>query len=160
MENKKVTIAYIEYKDLKELNDSIRNLINKTDENLQNSYSPYSKFKVSALVEFQDGSTELGTNQENAAYPSGLCAERVALFSGKSKNPEKEIKRIFISTEQGGEFPFSPCGGCRQVMMEYELNQKHTIEVWLKSGNSKIWQFSSVRDLLPFAFEADEILKK
>lgn len=157
---KNIKISFSEYKSLNELSEQERDLVNKTELNLINSYSPYSLFKVSSLVYFEDGTYVLGTNQENAAYPSGLCAERVAVYSAKSNYPEKKIKLITIVTEQGNEFPFSPCGSCRQSLMEYEMTQKSPIQVILKSGNSKIWKFSSISDLLPFAFEAEEILKK
>lgn len=160
MKNVVKEITYLEYDSLNELSEQERDLVNKTESNLINSYSPYSLFKVSALIYFEDGTYVLGTNQENAAYPSGLCAERVAVYSAKSNYPEKTIKLITIVTELGNEFPFSPCGSCRQSLMEYEMTQKSPIQVILKSGNSKIWKFSSISDLLPFAFEAEEILKK
>ena len=160
MINKKIEIKFKEYANLSELNADDATLIKLADENLINSYSPYSKFKVSSLILLNDNFKVLGTNQENVAYPSGLCAERVAVFSAKSTYPNKKIEKVIIVTEQGNEFPFSPCGSCRQVLMEYELNQKEPIEVILKSGNSKIWVFESIKDLLPFAFEAEDILKK
>tara|TARA_R110001592_G_scaffold211623_2_gene463575 strand:+ start:5874 stop:6359 length:486 start_codon:yes stop_codon:yes gene_type:complete len=160
MINKKIEIKFKEYSDLKELAEQDASLIKLADENLINSYSPYSQFKVSSLILLEDNIKVLGTNQENAAYPSGLCAERVAVFSAKSTYPNKKIEKVIIVTEKGNEFPFSPCGSCRQVLMEYELKQKKTIEVILKSGNSKIWVFKSIKDLLPFAFEAEDILKK
>jgi len=160
MINKKIEINYTEYQSVNELLDKDRQLLQLTEENLKNSYSPYSQFKVSSLVQLDDDINIMGTNQENAAYPSGLCAERVAIFSAKSLHPSKNVEKVVVVTEQGNEFPFSPCGSCRQVLMEYEMNQKKPIQVLLKSGNSKIWKFNSVRDLLPFAFEAEEILKK
>ncbi|MCB9360895.1 MAG: cytidine deaminase [Flavobacteriales bacterium] len=160
MIDKKIEIKYKEYDTINDLSNLDFNLIKLTHENLGNSYSPYSQFKVSSLILLEDNIKVLGTNQENAAYPSGLCAERVAVFSAKSTHPNKKIEKVIIVTEQGHEFPFSPCGSCRQALMEYELNQKSPIEVILKSGNSKIWVFESIKDLLPFAFEAEDILKK
>ncbi len=157
---KSIEINFKEYLKVEELPDNDQVLMEEAFQNLKNSYSPYSLFKVSSLVKMQNNINVLGTNQENAAYPSGLCAERVAAFSAKSTHPKLSIEKIFIVTEKGNEFPFSPCGSCRQALMEYELNQKTPIEVILKSGNSKIWVFKSIKDLLPFAFEAEEILKK
>ncbi|TXB66740.1 cytidine deaminase [Vicingus serpentipes] len=160
MVNKKIEINFKEYNNLSALGDQDAELIKIADTNLANSYSPYSQFKVSSLILLEGNINVLGTNQENSAYPSGLCAERVAVFSAKSTYPNKKIEKVVIVTEQGNEFPFSPCGSCRQALMEYELNQKEPIEVILKSGNSKIWVFKSIKDLLPFAFEAEDILKK
>jgi cytidine deaminase len=160
MINKKIEIKFKEYSGLNTLSDQDATLIKMADKNLVNSYSPYSQFKVSSLILLEGNINVLGTNQENAAYPSGLCAERVAVFSAKSTYPNKKIEKVIIVTEQGNEFPFSPCGSCRQALMEYELNQKSPIEVILKSGNSKVWVFESIKDLLPFAFDAEDILKK
>ncbi len=160
MEKKILNIEYVEYSSLSELDSSEANLIVKAEKNLKNSYSPYSQFKVSSALRLNDGTIVLGTNQENAAYPSGICAERVAIFSAKSTFPDKNVKEIVIVTEESNPFPFSPCGSCRQVLMEYEMSQKESIRVILKSGDSKIWIFNSVKDLLPFAFDAEDILKK
>ncbi|MGE0561725.1 MAG: cytidine deaminase [Flavobacteriales bacterium] len=160
MIEKKINITYHEYNSLEELNQNDIDLVLVAEKNLVNSYSPYSLFKVSSLVRFKTGETVLGTNQENAAYPSGLCAERVAIFSAKSTYPNKNIDTIVIVTEQGNPTPFSPCGGCRQVLMEYEMAQKKPIRAILKSGNSKVWIFESISAFLPFAFNADHILKK
>lgn len=160
MINKKIEINFKEYNEITALGEQDAELIKIADINLANSYSPYSQFKVSSLILLEGNIQVLGTNQENAAYPSGLCAERVAVFSAKSTYPNKKIEKVIIVTEQGNEYPFSPCGSCRQALMEYELTQKEPIEVVLKSGNSKIWVFESIKDLLPFAFEAEDILKK
>lgn len=157
---KNLTLSYTEYRDLSELTQDDIDLILKAENNLVNAYAPYSHFKVSAVVVFQDGTVFFGTNQENAAFPSGLCAERVALFSAKSNFPNKNVDSIFIVTEHQNEYPFSPCGACRQVLIEYELEQKQPIRVVLKSGNSKIWMFNSVKEILPFAFNGQERLKK
>ncbi len=160
MTNKKIEINYSEYESVKDMKESDFQCVNSAEDNLKNAYAPYSKFKVSSLVQLDNGIKILGTNQENMAYPSGLCAERVAIFSAKSQYPDNKVEQVFIVTEQGNETPFSPCGACRQVIMEYEMNQKTPIQIILKSGNSKIWKFNSMKDLLPFAFEAEEILKK
>lgn len=157
---KNINITYQEYNSLSELSQEDIAIVEAAERNLVNSYSPYSLFKVSSLIRFQTGEIVLGTNQENAAYPSGLCAERVAIFSAKSTFPNKSIDTIVIVTEQNNPIPFSPCGGCRQVLMEYEMAQKTPIRAILKSGNSKVWIFNSLESFLPFAFKADHILKK
>ena len=160
MIEKKISISYQEYNTLSELSKADVALVLAAEKNLANSYSPYSLFNVSSLIRFETGEIVLGTNQENAAYPSGLCAERVAIFSGKSTYPNKNIDTIVIVTEQGNPTPFSPCGGCRQVLMEYEMAQKKPIRAILKSGDSKVLIFDSISSFLPFAFNADHILKK
>ena len=161
MNKKNITIEFSEYASIHEgLEHNLILLIADAEKNLINSYSPYSKFKVSSAIKLANNEIILGTNQENAAYPSGLCAERVAIFSAKSTFPTQDILEIAIVTEQANPTPFSPCGACRQVLLEYEMLQKKPIKVVLKSGNSKIWVFNSIKDLLPFGFNASDILKK
>ena len=160
MIKKTIQIEVEEYDSLVELTDDMRLIVDKADQNLKNAYAPYSKFQVSSVCEMENGELISGTNQENAAYPSGLCAERVAIFAAKSQYPDKKVTKIVITTAVSNATPFSPCGGCRQVLIEYEQAQNQPIEVILKSGESKIWKFSSVADLLPFAFNGGTILKK
>jgi len=160
MESKILSIEYCEYSSIDEIASNEANLVIQAEKNLKNSYSPYSQFKVSSAIKLDNGTVILGTNQENAAYPSGICAERVAIFSAKSTFPNNNVEEIVIVTEASNPTPFSPCGSCRQVLMEYEMTQKKPIKVILKSGNSKVWIFKSVKDLLPFAFDAEDILKK
>lgn len=160
MSKKNINIEFSEYNSTEELPKGLKALVDETDKYLANAYAPYSNFKVASICELANGEIVFGTNQENAAYPSGLCAERVAIFAAKSKFPGVAIQRIVITTAVGNDLPFSPCGACRQVLIEYEHVQNQPIEVVLKSGNSKVWQFSAVADLLPFAFNASTILKK
>lgn len=160
MEQKKIEIQFNEYDNLSKLDKEDVNLLLLAEDNLKNAYAPYSNFQVSSVCEMENGEMVVGTNQENAAYPSGLCAERVAIFSAKSQYPDQKVNKIVITTAVSNDTPFSPCGGCRQVLMEYEQAQNQPIEVVLKSGDSKIWKFKSVADLLPFAFNGGSILKK
>lgn len=160
MEQKIIEIKFKEYDALNNMKQDDVKLLLLAEENLKNAYAPYSKFQVSSVCEIENGVLVNGTNQENAAYPSGLCAERVAIFSAKSQYPNQKVNKIVITTAVSNETPFSPCGACRQVLMEYEQAQNQPIEVILKSGESKIWKFTSVADLLPFAFNGGTILKK
>ncbi|PCJ23085.1 MAG: cytidine deaminase [Flavobacteriales bacterium] len=160
MHKKSLKIEFVEYDSTNGLDSDLLDLINQAENNLKNAYAPYSNFKVSSVCKMANGKTIFGTNQENGAYPSGLCAERVAVFSAKSQFPDQNIEKIVITTEQTAEHPVSPCGACRQVLIEYELAQKQPIELILKSGNSKIWKFKSIKDILPFAFDGATILKK
>jgi len=155
MNKKSLNIEYLEYDSVKLMDIEERDLITQADENLKNAYAPYSKFKVSAVCQMEDGVVVKGTNQENGAYPSGLCAERVAIFSAKSQFPDKKVDKIVVTTELTTNSPVSPCGACRQVLIEYELAQNQSIELIMKSRDSKVWKFKSVKDILPFAFDGE-----
>jgi len=155
MNKKSLNIEYLEYDSVNDMSGEEVGLINETDTNLQNAYAPYSKFKVSAVCKMENGIVVKGTNQENGAYPSGLCAERVAIFAAKSQFPNQKVEKIVITTEETTLLPVSPCGACRQVLIEYELLQNQPIELIMKSGESKVWKFKSVKDILPFAFDGE-----
>jgi cytidine deaminase len=119
------------------------------------AYAPYSKFKVGAAVLLEDGTVITGNNQENIAYPSGLCAERVALFAAGANNADKQVRSIAITAEgdllKDSEI-VSPCGGCRQVMLETERRQKSPCRIILVGQNGNALVFNSAEDLLPLAF--------
>tara|TARA_B100001057_G_scaffold208978_1_gene209645 strand:- start:1925 stop:2413 length:489 start_codon:yes stop_codon:yes gene_type:complete len=155
MIEKKTSISFF-IADFSELQQDDRNLINKAIKALDSSYSSYSGFSVGASVLLEDNITVEGSNQENVAYPSGLCAERVALFYAGSKYPKKRIKTIAISAKSD-DFEIndyiSPCGACRQVMAEYEEKQKSNIKILLHSANNQVLISNSVEDLLPFVFK-------
>ena len=126
---------------------------------LKNSYSPYSNYPVAAAVLLDNGEVITGSNQENAAYPSGMCAERVAVFSAKSQYPKAKIEQlaIVVASDDGGVV--APCGACRQVLIEYELLQEDTFLLILGSPKGKIYTFSGLRGLLPFYFGPDKLKK-
>ncbi len=159
MRTEKLTIAWQEYS-VNELNPSDRILVESAKEATGNSYSPYSNFKVGAAVLLENGTIVKGCNQENAAYPSGLCAERVAIFAAGSIKPEQPVKAIAIAAYHKDRFtdiPITPCGACRQVMVETELRSGTPIRILL-SGESKIMVFENgINQLLPFCFGADAI---
>ena len=125
---------------------------------IENSYSPYSKFEVGAALLLADGSIVTGSNQENMAYPSGTCAERAALFSYGSTGNKNEIKYLAVFARHHGNMALAsgaPCGGCRQVMLEYELKQQSAYSViFYQDGNYIIT--SSTKTLLPFHFHLEE----
>lgn len=138
-----------------ELGFKDRELVDKAYRACKDAYAPYSKFKVGAALLLENGQVVLGNNQENIAYPSGLCAERVALFYAGATYPETKVIALCIVAE-GDLLPFekilSPCGGCRQVMLETEVRQNSPYRVILVSQNKKTIIFNSAKDLLPFAF--------
>ena len=134
-------------------------LIKAAHEALSSAYAPYSQFQVGAALLLEDGSIVKGSNQENAAYPSGLCAERVAFFSAGSQHPGKKIMAAAVTTSYPMEHPISPCGACRQVMAEYELKQQTSIKLLLCSHDGSVMVVNNSRDLLPLYFSG-EWLKK
>ena len=121
------------------------------------SYSPYSHFSVGAAVQLADGTIVSGSNQENVAYPSGLCAERTALFYANSRYPDQPVSRLCIAArdDKGGltDSPISPCGSCRQALLETELRYKNPIEIVLVGANSS-YIIHSIHDLLPLCFDS------
>ncbi len=150
-----LTIQFHELESWKLLNDSDQELVKKAYEISQNAYAPYSEFYVGASVQMSNGEVLTGSNQENIAYPSGLCAERVVLFYAGSQFPKTKIDTICV-VAKGELLPFdkilSPCGACRQVMLETEIRQTDAMRVILVSQNEKTLVFNNVKDLLPFAF--------
>lgn len=151
---KSLKLDYIEYTSLNDLEKADQEILYKAIEASKGAYADYSKFKVGAAVQLQNGEVVIGSNQENAAYPSGLCAERVALFSASANYPSQPILTlaIYAADALGKSEPVPPCGACRQVMMEYDLKQSQSLRVLLLSENGKVWEFRSVKELLPFAF--------
>ncbi len=160
MIKKSLNIDYLEYTSINDLEGDWLDLIHEADNNLENAYAPYSNFKVSAVCKMANGHIVKGVNQENGAYPSGLCAERVAVFAAKSQFPDQKVDKIVITTADTTTVPVSPCGACRQVLIEYEMTQNQPIELVMKSGDSKVWQFKSVKDILPFAFNGEFLKEK
>ncbi|WBO85815.1 cytidine deaminase [Hymenobacter yonginensis] len=126
------------------------------------AYAPYSHFHVGASLLLDDGTIFRGTNQENAAFPSGLCAERTALFGLAASQPERRILGMAVAARPAaGDFvPVSSCGACRQVMAEYEHRQKQAIPLLMPGPDGSIYRFRSLSDLLPFGFSADDLPSK
>ena len=156
MTSKEIKIAYKEYESLAELEPMDRELAQAAIDATAQAYAPYSKFNVGAAVRFQDGEIIKGANQENAAYPSGLCAERTALFYASASRPDKPMVAIAIAASQNGqllETPVTPCGACRQVMAQYQLKSGLQMMVLLIGAHS-ILKFEKVDDLLPFIFDS------
>jgi cytidine deaminase len=156
MKIKSIDIKYHEYDTIQELSINDQQLIQKAYSALENAYSPYSKFSVGAALLLQDGKVVTANNQENIAYPSAMCAERVALYYCKSQQPDARVVKMAIMAKSSiGELveAISPCGACRQVMSEYERIQDSAIEILLKGENERIIVFKSVKDLLPLSFQ-------
>ena len=130
-------------------------MVEKAYSMCEQAYAPYSHFQVGATLLLSNGEIVSGNNQENIAYPSGLCAERVALFFAGANFPTEKVESIVV-VAKGDLVSFdkllSPCGSCRQVLMESEMRQNKNIRVVLVSQNGRTTVFNSILDLLPFAF--------
>jgi cytidine deaminase len=140
-----------------ELSERDRQLINLAKQTTQQSYAPYSQFHVGVATLLDDGTIVTGANQENVAYPSGLCAERTALFYAGSTHPDKAVVALAIAAYTKGEFtstPIAPCGACRQVMLEVEQRHRCPIRILLYGTEGIYLIEGGVSELLPLTFNA------
>ena len=140
-----------------ELPDDLKELLSQAEDAATRAYAKYSHFQVGAAILMNNGKVVTGANQENAVYPCGLCAERVAAFSASAMYPEVPFNKIAITAINPDEplkEPVSPCGSCRQVLFEYEQKFGHPIEVLLACQEGPIYHFQSVAPLLPYTFHA------
>lgn len=143
--------------ELDELSAEDRELVEAAKQATTTSYSPYSHFCVGAAARLADGTTVCGSNQENAAYPSGLCAERTTLFYANARYPEQPVKALAVAAYTGGKFlksPIPPCGACRQVMLEVEERYGTPVRILLY-GTAGTYVTDSVKALLPLQFIGD-----
>ena len=156
MTNKEIKIAYFEYESPDQLDPEDRELAEAAIEATEGSYAPYSGFNVGAAVRLDSGKIIKGSNQENAAYPSGLCAERTAMFYAAATYPDNAIISIAVTASQDGilcDNPATPCGACRQVMAQYQTKGGRPMSILLV-GKKKIWKFAKVDDILPLIFDS------
>ncbi len=155
---KKVTIKteITVFNTINELPNDVKSLMESAITIKNTAYAPYSKFKVGSAFLMENGQVVTGNNQENAAYPSGMCAERVAVWNAASQYPKEKILKLAISASSSSQIlkePVAPCGACRQTLSEYELKQGDKIEVYFMGEEGKIIKTNSVLDLLPIAFD-------
>ena len=150
-----LTIRYSVFNTFEELPQEVQQLMTEAIKARENAYAPYSKFKVGAAVLLKNGSIFVGSNQENAAYPSGLCAERVAVYQASTQFPNEIMEAIAITgtAHEATHFPVSPCGACRQSLSEYEIKQQKNIPIYFMGATGKIIKTESIKDLLPFLFD-------
>lgn len=144
------------FKDCNALSAEVQNLMNIAVDARDNAYAPYSKFNVGAAVLLDNGEIVIGSNQENASYPSGLCAERTAVYYAGAKYPKAKMLRMAISASSQNQItdkPIPPCGACRQAIAEYEIKQDHPIEIYFMGAQGKVLKSNSLANLLPLLFD-------
>ena len=154
MEQKEIHITYSQFGSVEEMNAEDRELVSESIEAMSGAYAPYSHFHVGAAVRLSNGQIVRGANQENAAFPSGLCAERTAMFAASSKYPDKDMLSIAIAGGVHGRLgstPASPCGACRQVMAQYQTKSGKPMSI-IMVADGKILKVEKVDDLLPMIF--------
>jgi len=156
MKKIKIDTAFDVYDTLDELATPIQNLLQKASEAREKAYAPYSKFLVGAALELENGEIISGNNQENASYPSGLCAERTAIYYAGAEFPNQKIIRMAIvagSTLTPTTKPIPPCGACRQALSEYEVKQNTPMELYFMGTSGQIAHSKSVENILPWIFD-------
>ena len=156
MTDKEIRIQYREYSSVEEMNPEDRELAAEALKAMQGAYAPYSHFHVGAAVRMSNGQIVRGANQENAAFPSGLCAERTAMFAAGARYPDKDMLGIAIAGGVMGRLakePVTPCGACRQVMAQYQAKSGKPMSVIMMSAD-RILKFEKVDDILPLIFNS------
>jgi cytidine deaminase len=156
MKEIKLNTSFIIFDDINEVPKNDKALFLAANEARDNAYAPYSQFQVGAALLLENGKIVKGNNQENAAYPSGMCAERVAIWNASSQFPKIKILKIVITAKSVTKMvdkPVAPCGACRQTIAEYEINQDQNIEIFFMGETGKVIKAHSLKDLLPLAFD-------
>lgn len=149
------------FDDIDELPEEARTLMLKAIETRKKAYAPYSKFKVGAAVLLENGEVVVGSNQENASYPSGLCAERVAIFASGAQHPGVQIKMLAVTAASELSTtltPIPPCGACRQSIAEYEVKQDMPISIYFMGETGKVIKANSLKDILPLLFDKNNLI--
>ncbi|MEO8823253.1 MAG: cytidine deaminase [Ginsengibacter sp.] len=160
MEKVKYSFNYEVFESIDQLNNEDADLLKEARATTQFAYAPYSNFKVGAFATLMNGKTISGTNQENASYPAGICAERTLMSSASSLFPNVGIKTIAISYNNGNgksDHPISPCGICRQSFFEFQERTKNPIRLILSGMEGKVLIIENVADLLPLVFGAEDM---
>lgn len=155
MTEKQISTSIKIFDSASELPEQIQQLMNQAVEARNTAYAPYSKFKVGAALSLENGEVVRGSNQENASYPSGLCAERTAIYAAGANYPNQKIKVLAISaTSEKHDVtePIAPCGACRQAIAEYEQKQDEPIQIYFTGISGKVICVESLLDILPLAF--------
>ena len=153
-------ISYKHYPTIEDLDKGDRDLVKTAFQYAQSAYAPYSSFHVGAVLRLGNGQLIKGVNQENASYPAGLCAERVALFSAGAQHPDNPIEVLAVCADNPNKKltqPVFPCGFCIQVMLEFEYRQKSPIRILIGNPDTAIVEFESASLLMPFSFDPEQL---
>ncbi|APY10544.1 cytidine deaminase [Seonamhaeicola sp. S2-3] len=156
MKEIKIESNFFVYQNIETLPKDVFSLLQKATEARKKAYAPYSKFQVGAAILLENGEVITGSNQENASYPSGLCAERTAIYYAGAQFPKVKILKMAIvagSTKKVTDKPIPPCGACRQAIAEYEIKQESPIEIYFMGETGKIVRSNSLANLLPLVFD-------
>jgi cytidine deaminase len=160
MKIRNIKIEIEEYENEDSLPQSDKQLLDLATTAIDGSYAPYSEFHVGAAAQLDNGEFIMGSNQENAAYPSGLCAERVALFHAKHQYPESTVKTLAITAKADHfniDHPIMPCGACRQVIAEVQNRQKEKIRIILRGEVGAVQVINGIENLLPLMFNEEKL---
>lgn len=155
-----ITTTFKVFDSVATLSDDVKSLMMQAVEIRKKAYAPYSKFRVGAALLLDNGEIVFGSNQENAAYPSGLCAERVAVFQAGTLYPEAKIVQMAITAASDTNpttAPIPPCGACRQSISEYEFRQEAPIEIYFMGETGAVYKSDSLKNLLPFMFDKSSL---
>jgi cytidine deaminase len=156
LKNIKFNTEFTIYASKEALKEDVQELFKAAETARKNAYAPYSKFLVGAALKLENGEVITGSNQENAAYPSGLCAERTAIFYAGAQFPNQNILKMAISAglqEKALDRPIPPCGACRQALVEYEQRQNIPIELYFMGTEGQVAYSESVENILPWIFD-------
>ncbi|NOX48347.1 MAG: cytidine deaminase [Chlorobi bacterium] len=163
MQEIKISVTVFEYNDISDLPEQERHLMELAVKATDFAYAPYSTFRVGTALLLENGEIITGNNQENMAYPSGLCAERVALFYAASQYPDVAVNTVAI-TARANDFeidhPVAPCGACRQVMAETENRSKNKMKLIMMGEKGKVQVVEGVDNILPLMFHEENLKKK
>jgi len=160
MKDINITTTFKVFEDQTQLPENIQSLVQQAIEIRKKAYAPYSHFRVGAAIALDNGKIVLGSNQENAAYPSGLCAERVAIYQAGAIYPDAKIVTIAISAASDSNptlTPIPPCGSCRQSIAEYEFKQDAPIEIYFMGETGEVYKSNSINNLLPLSFNSTSL---
>ena len=160
MKEVKIVSKLYVFDSLEETPKDIQGLMQNAIEARDKAYAPYSRFHVGTALLLDNGEIISGSNQENASYPSGLCAERTAIFYAGAKYPKAKIVKMAItaaSQNQKTSAPIPPCGACRQSIAEYETKQDQAIEIYFMGEVGKVMKSNSLANLLPFGFDSSNL---
>lgn len=160
MEKIKIFAEISVYDGVAELTENMQELMQKAVDVREKAYAPYSHFRVGAALLLDNGIVVTGNNQENAAYPSGMCAERVAIWAAGSQYPDQKVLQMAITARSENHLlnqPIPPCGACRQAIAEYEVKQDKNIEIYFMGEVGKVYKSDSLHDLLPLIFDSSNL---